>query len=98
MDALGTHYLEQAVREFRGLKALADRAMQQTADPDFFRTFEAVGNSIAINVKHIAGNLRSRWTDFLTTDGASLSIPRGESTAFNAQRGFQHAASPPPRT
>lgn len=182
MDALGTHYLEHAVREFRGLKALADGAMQQTAEADFFRTLVADGNSIAITVKHIAGNLRSRWTDFLTTDGekpdrnrdgefetltsdtratlmerwedgwrilfdtlarlgpedlltgvpirgephtvvqaigrqmthygyhvgqivqlartfrgaawTSLSIPRGKSTAFNAQRGFQSVAPP----
>jgi len=69
MDALGRHYLEHAVREFRGLKALADGAMQQTADADFFRTLESEGNSVAITVKHIAGNQRSRWTDFLTTDG-----------------------------
>lgn len=69
MDALGTHYLEHAVREFRGLKALADGALLQTSDADFFRTLDADGNSIAINVKHVAGNLRSRWTDFLTTDG-----------------------------
>jgi len=69
VDALGTHYLEHAVGEFRGLKALADGAMRQTSDADFFRCLAADGNSIAITVKHIAGNLRSRWTDFLTTDG-----------------------------
>lgn len=69
MDTLGTHYLEHAVREFRGLKSLADGALQQTTDADFFRRLESEGNSIAITVKHVAGNLRSRWTDFLTTDG-----------------------------
>jgi hypothetical protein len=69
VNDLGTHYLEHAVREFRGLKALADGALRQTSDGDFFRTLDPDGNSIAIQVKHVAGNLRSRWTDFLTTDG-----------------------------
>ncbi len=68
-NLLEASYLEDATREFRRLKKLADDAMAQVADPDFFRALDPESNSIALIVKHIAGNLRSRWTDFLTTDG-----------------------------
>jgi len=66
---LGRHFLENSVKEFRGVKALADKALAQLDDKQFFASPDAETNSVAINVKHIAGNLRSRWTDFLTTDG-----------------------------
>ncbi len=62
-------YLGEAIHQFRGLKKLSDRALAQTAPEDFFKTLDAESNSIALIVKHIAGNLRSRWTDFLTSDG-----------------------------
>lgn len=62
-------YLPDAVLEFRKTKALADRAMEQVSDVDFFGSLDAETNSIAVDVKHMAGNMRSRWTDFLTTDG-----------------------------
>jgi len=62
-------YLGEAVRQFRGLKKVADRALAQTASPDFFTTLDEESNSIALIVKHLAGNMRSRWTDFLTSDG-----------------------------
>jgi len=63
------HYLDDAIREFRKLKTQADRALAQVSDEDFFATLDAESNSIAVIVKHIAGNMRSRWTNFLTTDG-----------------------------
>jgi hypothetical protein len=66
---LAVHFLDNARREFGGLKKLADRAMAQVADEGFFAVPAPGSNSIAIDVKHVAGNLRSRWTDFLTTDG-----------------------------
>lgn len=66
---LGTHFLENSRREFRGIKALADKAMAQLDETQFFAAPDAESNSVAVNVKHVAGNLRSRWTDFLTTDG-----------------------------
>lgn len=66
---LGSHFLENSRREFRGVKALADKAIAQLDDAQFFAAPDAESNSVAINVKHVAGNLRSRWTDFLTTDG-----------------------------
>ncbi len=63
------HYLEDAVRQLKKLKAQADKALAQTADEQLFATLDPEANSIAIIMKHMAGNMRSRWTDFLTTDG-----------------------------
>jgi hypothetical protein len=66
---IGVHYLDDARRQFVKLKAQAERAMAQVEDADFFRSPDPESNSIAIVVKHVAGNMRSRWTSFLTTDG-----------------------------
>ncbi len=68
-SAAGAEYLKEALRQFRGLKKVADRAMAQTAEADFFTALDVESNSIALLVKHLAGNMRSRWTDFLTSDG-----------------------------
>ncbi|MDT7806510.1 MAG: hypothetical protein QOJ70_323 [Acidobacteriota bacterium] len=68
-DTLAQHYLENALEEFRDLKKLADLAAAQVSDEEFFRTPDPESNSIALIMKHMAGNMRSRWTDFLTTDG-----------------------------
>jgi hypothetical protein len=62
-------YRDESVRQFRGLRKLADRALAQVSNADFFVTLDPESNSIALIVKHIAGNLQSRWTDFLTSDG-----------------------------
>lgn len=62
-------YLEDALATFRSYKRLADRALDQVGDEEFFLADGDEANSIAIIVKHIAGNQRSRWTDFLTEDG-----------------------------
>lgn len=69
MIDISAHYLEEARRQFRGHKRLAEGAMTQLRDEDFFVTLDPESNSIAILVKHLAGNMRSRFTDFLTTDG-----------------------------
>jgi hypothetical protein len=68
-DELAKHYLENAIGEFRLLKKQGERAMEQLADEDFFVALDPESNSIAILVKHLAGNMRSRWVDFLTGDG-----------------------------
>jgi len=68
-QSLGHHYLDDALKWFRYYKQLAERALAQITDEDFFRRIDEESNSIAINIKHIAGNMLSRWTDFLTTDG-----------------------------
>lgn len=66
---LTTSYAQDAKDLFRYYKKLADRAIQQCPDESLFSTLDAESNSIAIIVKHMAGNMHSRWTDFLTTDG-----------------------------
>jgi hypothetical protein len=66
---LSTSYLQDSIGLFRYYKKLADRAMAQCPDEALFVTLDAESNSIAIIVKHLAGNMRSRWMDFLTTDG-----------------------------
>src|SRR5436190_7194811 len=63
------NYKADALASFRNYKKMAQRAIQQVSDDEFFRTIDAEANSIAVIVKHIAGNLHSRWTDFLTSDG-----------------------------
>ena len=68
-DSLAAHYLEDAILNFRGYKKLAEGAMEQASDEEFFRALDEEANSIAVIVKHMAGNMLSRWTDFLTTDG-----------------------------
>ena len=64
-----TSYLQDATDVFRYYKQLADRALEQASDDALFATLDTESNSIAVIVKHLAGNMRSRWTDFLTSDG-----------------------------
>ena len=63
------HYLDEARRQMRGHKRMGEGAMSQLKDEDFFVTLDPESNSVAILVKHLAGNMRSRFTDFLATDG-----------------------------
>jgi hypothetical protein len=62
-------YLQDAFQVFRQYKKLAERAMAQVSDEQLVTALDGESNSIALIVKHMAGNMRSRWTDFLTTDG-----------------------------
>jgi hypothetical protein len=64
-----TSYVEDSITLFRQCKKIADGAMAQLADEQLFATLDGEMNSIAVIVKHMAGNMRSRWTDFLTSDG-----------------------------
>lgn len=64
-----TSYLQDSLTIFRQYKKMAEDAIAQVSDPQLFETLDDEMNSIAILVKHMAGNMRSRWTDFLTTDG-----------------------------
>src|SRR5258708_15151141 len=66
---LATHYIEEARRQMRGHKRMGEGAMAQLRDDDFFLTLDPESNSVAILVNHLAGNMRSRFTDFLTSDG-----------------------------
>jgi hypothetical protein len=64
-----TSYVKDSTGLFHYYKKLGERAMAQCPDEGLFTTLDAESNSIAIIVKHMAGNMRSRWMDFLTTDG-----------------------------
>lgn len=68
-QTLGSVCLVDLVRTFRNYKALGDRALSQVSDADLHALIDPDSNSIAVIVKHLAGNLRSRFRDFLTTDG-----------------------------
>src|SRR5881394_4119263 len=64
-----TSYLKDSMDVFSYYKKLGERAIAQCPDEALSTTLDAESNSIAIIVKHMAGNMRSRWTDFLTSDG-----------------------------
>ena len=63
------HYLKDTLLQLRKYKKMAEKAMAQCSAVDFFRELSDVDNSLAIIVKHMAGNMCSRWRDFLTSDG-----------------------------
>ena len=69
MKEIIKNYHSDAVKSFRNYKKMAERAIEQVSDEEFFALIDAEANSIAVIVKHIAGNALSRWTDFLTSDG-----------------------------
>ena len=69
MEEIIKNFHADAVESFRNCKKLAERAIEQISDEEFFATIDEEANSVAVVVKHIAGNLVSRWSDFLTTDG-----------------------------
>jgi hypothetical protein len=71
-----TSYTEDALAIFRQYKLLGERAMQQVTVDQLFASLDEECNSIAIIVKHLVGNMRSRWMDFLTTDGEKSSRNR----------------------
>ncbi len=64
-----TSYIEDSLSLFRHYKKMGESAMEQLSDQQLFTALDDEMNSIAIIVKHMAGNMRSRWTDFLTSDG-----------------------------
>ena len=83
---LTTSYVKDSAGVFRYYKNLAERAMAQCSDEALFIALDEEANSIAIIVKHLAGNMRSRWKDFLTTDGEK------------ADRDRDSEFEPPPKT
>src|SRR5579884_2502946 len=64
-----TSYLEESLTIFRQYKTLAEKAIAQVTDEQLTAVLDPEMNSIAVIMKHMAGNMRSRWTDFLTSDG-----------------------------
>lgn len=73
---LTTSYTKDAIDLFRYYKRLADNAIAQCPDDRLSAEIDPESNSIAIIMKHLAGNMRSRWTDFLTTDGEKPDLHR----------------------
>jgi len=63
------NYLTETIEAFRSYKRLAESAVEQVSDEEFFKLIDTEANSIAVIVKHLGGNLRSRWTEFLIADG-----------------------------
>jgi hypothetical protein len=78
------HYLDEVRRQFRGHKRLAEGAIAQLKDDELFVALDCESNSIAIMVKHLAGNMRSRFTDFLTTDGEKPDRNRDQEFEMNS--------------
>lgn len=68
-NSFAQHYLSDIQASFREYKALAEGAFRQISDEEFFYAPDEESNSIAVIIKHISGNMLSRWKDFLTTDG-----------------------------
>jgi Protein of unknown function (DUF1572) len=66
---LASHYIADLQDQFAKLKTLADNAVAQVTDDELFQAIDGESNSIAVIMRHVAGNLRSRFTDFLITDG-----------------------------
>jgi hypothetical protein len=77
-------YLEDTLFQLGKLKSQADKAIAQVDDEHLFELLDAEANSIAVIMKHVAGNMRSRWTDFLTSDGEKPD--RDRDTEFELSR------------
>ncbi|MDI3269764.1 MAG: DUF1572 family protein [Bacillota bacterium] len=69
MEESGVVYLKTVEKQFRAMKDLAERALAQVQEEDLFWRPHEESNSISVLMKHLSGNLRSRWTDFLSSDG-----------------------------
>ncbi|MEZ6064914.1 MAG: DinB family protein [Planctomycetaceae bacterium] len=78
MPTTATVFLDSILNAYLANKRLADRAVAQLPDETLHLSLDEHTNSIAVVMKHIAGNLRSRWTDFLTTDGEKPDRDRDE--------------------
>ena len=87
-------YIHLVVREFKRLKGLADGAMAQVTDDHFFALPAAGDNSIAVIVKHVGGNLLSRWTNFLTSDGEKPGRDR-DTEFFGSRLGYAGESDQP---
>jgi len=81
---LAAHYLEEAFRQMRGNKRLTEGAIAQLSDEDMFHVLDPESNSVALLVKHMAGNMRSRFTDFLTSDGEKPTRHRDQEFILDA--------------
>lgn len=75
---INKNFINSSISEFQKIKKLGDRSFSQIKDEDFFWSPDEESNSIAIIVRHLSGNMISRWTDLLTTDGEKSNRNRDE--------------------
>lgn len=88
-DSIATEYLQDMLQRFRHLRHMADSAIEQSNPAAFFTALDPSANSMALIVKHVAGNMLSRWRDFLTTDGEKPD--RHRDTEFEIEPGDTRA-------
>jgi Protein of unknown function (DUF1572) len=84
-EAIVQNYYEDALSAMRAYKKLAEKALAQLQDEEFFVSLDEESNSVAVVMKHIAGNMISRWTDFLTSDGEKPDRNRDMEFVIEAQ-------------
>ncbi len=85
MTDLASYYLEEIKRQFRGHKRMGEAALAQLEEGELFVSIDPESNSVAALVKHIAGNARSRFTDFLTSDGEKANRFRDQEFEVSAK-------------
>ena len=86
MSSIPEAWLSDVLLQFRKYKAMAEAALAQVDDADFFRAIDPESNSIALVVKHLANNMRSRWTDFLVNAGGAVAITGIEALGWGSAR------------
>ena len=86
--SLGNEYLKVVQERFTSVKSLGEKTISQLSEDDIHWRFNEASNSVAVIVKHVSGNMVSRWTDFLTTDGEKAN--RNRDQEFEAERLAKH--------
>jgi len=76
--SIENEYLRIVIDKFKSVKSLGDKTIEQLSEDEIHWTYNSESNSVAIIVKHISGNMISRWTDFFTTDGEKGNRNRDE--------------------
>lgn len=84
-EAIVQNYFDDALSALRAYKKLADKAIAQLKDDEFFINLDEEANSVAVIMKHMAGNMFSRWTEFLTSDGEKPNRNRDMEFVIEAQ-------------
>ena len=86
--SLGNEYLKVVQERFTSVKSLGEKTISQLSEDDIHLRFNEASNSVTVIVKHVSGNMVSRWTDFLTTDGEKAN--RNRDQEFEAERLAKH--------
>ncbi|MDQ6654127.1 MAG: DUF1572 domain-containing protein [Acidobacteriota bacterium] len=86
-ESFATHYPQDSIASLHAYKKLAEKALVQLREEEFFIAIDEEANSVAVIMKHMAGNMFSRWTDFLTTDGEKPDRNRDMEFVIEPKRG-----------